>query len=255
MSDSRRVAGQPNAALRLRMQQAGLSENRLASRLGVEPKTIHRWLAGETVPQARNAQAVAETLDCDAQDIWPDIFPALDPPSPGTVPVSAYASRAEIPMAVWSQHFSEACDQIDVCVYGGTFLFDAVPAFPSLLARAAARGAHVRFLIGDPHSTAIQQRGREEGIGESLAARCQLTLARLRSMVTEVPVEVRLHRSTLYVSMFRADDTLIANHHIYGHPASDNPTFVIDRAASPDLWTKYQRSFDRIWTESHPPLD
>ena len=36
-------------------------------------------------------------------------------------------------------------------------------------------------------------------------------------------LEIRTHTTPLYTSMFRADDTLIANPHLYGAPASDNP--------------------------------
>lgn len=246
------AAAQPNAALRRYMDRAGLTVDGIAGRTRIDARTIRRWLDGQTVPQLRNARAVADALDCEPQDLWPDLFPVLTPPSAGTVALSAYASRAQVPVQVWREHFAGAAAQIDVCVYGGTFLFDSVPGFLSLLAEAAGRGVAVRFVIGDPEATIVQRRGEEETIGDNLPARCRLTLARLSPLSGNAGIEVRTHRTTLYASLFRADDTLIANHHILGSPASDNPAFLIERDADPHLWDKYAASFDKIWAGANP---
>jgi transcriptional regulator with XRE-family HTH domain len=242
-----RSAARPNLALRRRMEHAGISEARLAQVTTIDVRTIHRWLQGETVPQTRNARATADALGCDLEDLWPDIFPVLDPPSAGTVPVSAYGSRAQIPVQAWRDHFGSASSQIDICVYGGTFLFDAVPGFAHILADATDRGVKIRFLVGDPEAVAVQRRGEEEAIGDSLPARCRLTLARLSALPPADRLQIRTHRTALYASLFRSDDTLIANHHIYGSPASDNPAFLIERDADPELWRKYETSFSQIW--------
>ena len=136
-----------------------------------------------------------------------------------TVAVSVYGSRADIPVTVWTELFGGALEAIDILVYGGTFLFDGVARFPKLLTAATDRGVAVRFIIGDPDSTAVAQRGAEEQIGSSLAGRCRMTLARLQPLVGTAGLEIRTHTTPLYTSMFRADDTLIANPHLYGAPA------------------------------------
>ena len=254
MSKSRPVVGQPNLALKQRMAQAGFSESRLASHVGVHVRTVQRWLKSEVAPQAKPARDTATALNCEPHDIWPDIPAATNTPGAGTVALLTYASRSEIPVAVWNQHFSSAREQIDVCVYGGTFLFDSVTNFEGLLANAASEGAKIRFLVGDPKSPAIRRRGEEERISDGLAGRCRVTLARLRTIATDVPMEVRVHDSALYVSMFRSDKMLIANHHIHGLPASDNPAFVLDQDTHSVLWSKYETSFNRIWSNArlHP---
>lgn len=252
MVDPNTVGEQPRTALAQRMRHAGMAETKLARAAGVDAKTVQRWLSGATAPQARNARAVADALACEPQDLWPDLFPVLDPPSAGTVAISVYASRAQVPVQVWRDHFAKAVEQIDVCVYGGTFLFDSVPAFPNLLLRAADQGVGVRFLVGDPDSVNVARRGEEEAIGDSLPARCRLTLARLQPLATTPGIEIRTHHSTLYASLFRADAVLIANHHIYGSPASDNPALVIDRDTSPDMWASYASSFETMWHTAHP---
>lgn len=92
-----RAGALPNLALRRFMDQAGVSEERLAGLIAMDARTVRRWLDGETVPQARSARVTADALGCELQDLWPDVFPVLDPPSAGTVAVSTYASRAQVP--------------------------------------------------------------------------------------------------------------------------------------------------------------
>ncbi|GJF16725.1 hypothetical protein NGTWS1803_03360 [Mycolicibacterium cyprinidarum] len=234
------------------MSEKGFSENRLATAAGVDVKTVGRWVRGESLPQAANARAAADALGCDPQTLWPDMFPTLRPPGTGTVAVSVYGSRADIPVTVWTQMFGGAIEQIDILVYGGTFLFDGIPRFCSMLSGAAERGVTIRFIVGDPDCAAVTQRGDEEKIGSVLAARCQITLARLASLVDAPGLEVRTHATPLYASMFRADNTLIANPHLYGAPASDNPALVIRRDDAPELWRDHQLSFERVWDTAQP---
>jgi hypothetical protein len=218
----------------------------------VDVKTVGRWVRGESLPQAVNARATADTLGCDPQALWPDLFPTMRPPGTGTVAVSVYGSRADVPVTVWTELFGGAIEQIDILVYGGTFLFDGVPRFCDMLTAATERGVVIRFIIGDPDCAAVAQRGAEEQIGSSLAARCQMTLARLQSLVDAAGLDIRTHATPLYTSMFRADDTLIANPHLYGAPASDNPAIIIGRDDAPQLWRDHQLAFERVWEAARP---
>ena len=117
----------PNHALAARMREKGFSEGRLATAAGVDIKTVGRWVRGESLPQAVNARAAADALGCDPQALWPDLFPIMRPPGTGTVAVSVYGSRADVPVTVWTELFGGALEAIDILVYGGTFLFDGVP--------------------------------------------------------------------------------------------------------------------------------
>jgi hypothetical protein len=110
----------------------------------------------------------------------------------------------------------------------------------------------VRFALGNPDSPAVAQRGQEEGIRAALAARCQMTLTRLQPLSSTSGLEIRTHTTPLYTSMFRADDTLIANPHLYGAPASDNPAIVIKRDDAPNLWNDHRLAFERVWESAHP---
>lgn len=241
----------PNDRLRRAMDDKGLSVEQFADAIGISPRTIGRWLAGKK-PRTSGAKIAAEFFGLTIADLWPDRWPNLDPPSSGTVAVSAYTMRSDVPQTVWRELFHDATESIDILVYGGTFLFDAVSKFTKALTHAAKQNdVKVRILIGDPACRAVKVRGIEEAIDDSLADRCDMTLKRFKD-VDPTNIDIRLHDTSLYTSMFRADDTLIANHHLYGSPASDNPCFVIEADQHPDLWASYAQTFERVWKLGTP---
>ncbi|HEY8914065.1 helix-turn-helix domain-containing protein [Lacisediminihabitans sp.] len=250
--DEPRTDSIPNTALRYRMAALGFSKAKLAAVTKFDERTIQRWMDGQATPQADNARQVADALECTTADLWPDRFPALPAPGGGTITATVYASRSHIPVAVWRDLFTAATSYIDICVYGGTFLFDTIPGFNRLMTNAAERGVAVRFLAGDPAAANVYKRGEEEAIGNSLPGRCTMTIDRLAPIAHTDGIQIRVHGTPLYASIFRIDDTLVANHHIYGSPASDNPALILTRPTDPDLWDTYTESFDRIWAAAHP---
>jgi hypothetical protein len=105
----------------------------------------------------------------------------------------------------------------------------------------------VRFLVGDPNAANVSRRGEEEQIGEAVVARCKMTLALLRPYAGTPGFDIRTHRSNLYASLFRVDDTVITNFHIHGSPGRENPVIVLHRHDEPGLWSVLEQSFSRIW--------
>ena len=66
-----REAGELNESLRQAMLRARLREDDVAARLGVDPKTVRRWLNGR-IPYANNRAALANLVGADEADLWPD---------------------------------------------------------------------------------------------------------------------------------------------------------------------------------------
>ena len=60
-----------NEPLRRALLRARLREDDLAVRLGVDPKTVRRWLKGR-VPYPYNRAAIAELVGADEGELWPD---------------------------------------------------------------------------------------------------------------------------------------------------------------------------------------
>ena len=92
-----------------------------------------------------------------------------------------------------------------------------------MLAERMQAGVQVRLSFGRPDAESVAIRDREEGLGGTLAAKIRASLTYYRGLANHDGCEIRLHDTTLYASMFRYDDQLLANPHVYGEPASLNP--------------------------------
>lgn len=92
-----------------------------------------------------------------------------------------------------------------------------------MLAERAAAGVTVRLCWADPTSEAVDIRDREEGLRGTLAHKIRAALTYYRPLIPVAGCEIRLHRVGVYASLFRFDDVLLVNPHIWGAPGSANP--------------------------------
>lgn len=114
-------------------------------------------------------------------------------------------------------------------------------------------GARVRLLMGDPESPAVALRGEEEGIGEAVATKTRNALSLVSRLLGEGSgVQLRLHATTLYTSIYRADDTMIANPHVLGLPAAQAPALHLRRLSAGGLFDTYAAMYDRVWDVAKP---
>ena len=137
-------------------------------------------------------------------------------------------------------------------MFAATFLFDTLDGFTTTLVDAAQRGAQVRFLVGDPGADIMILRGEEEGIGDSVVARSRNSVELLTPHLHTPGVQVRSHRTTLYTSIFRVDDDMIINFHVYGSPGRNNPVMIFSRRDQPRLWATFEDAFTRVWDQAVP---
>jgi hypothetical protein len=63
-------------------------------------------------------------------------------------------------------------------------------------------------------------------------------------------VTIRLHRAVLYNSIYRSDEDLLVNQHVYGTPAAHAPVFGLRAMGERSMATTYVDSFNRIWAAS-----
>lgn len=146
----------PDVALAARMKERGLTPEALARRSGVSIEQVRRLLKGSSSPRQSTADALAAALGSEPKLLWPAQF-AVPPARPEhSHAVTLWQSRAEVPARVWRDHFNRARRQLDVLVYGGTFLFDSVPRFVPHLQDAISAGVRVRLLVGDPRCHAVR---------------------------------------------------------------------------------------------------
>ncbi|MFI0350379.1 multiprotein-bridging factor 1 family protein [Actinomadura sp. 9N407] len=242
-----------NDLLRRALSDAQLTEADLAERIGVDPKTVHRWLAGR-VPYPRHRASLCGLLGQRDEYLWPQLAAprALSEP-PGAQVLATYPHRWAVPRAVWQHHFANARHEIGILAYAGLFLAEDQGVMRTIAGKAR-EGVTVRVLLGDPDGPRISERGTDEGVGASLAAKIRNALVLLYQPLRDLDnVEIRLHDTVLYNSIYRADDDFLINPHAYGIPASHAPVLHVRHAQADDMATTYQHSFDRVWSSAGEP--
>ncbi|MFJ4870458.1 XRE family transcriptional regulator [Streptomyces sp. NPDC088757] len=243
-----------NERLHSVLAQRGVSPESLAEACEVDPKTVGRWLGGR-VPHPRHRFSVARHLRVEETFLWPGRV--LRGGRPGSGPggseiLGTYQNRASVPRETWLALLQGAQRQVDVLIFSGTFFAQTNPHVAKMLAERAAAGVRVRLCFGDPRGRAVATRGWEEGIGDTLAAKIRASLTYYRPLLSEAGCEVRLHDTTLYNSLFRYDDDLMVNPHVWGQPASANPLFHLRRADATGWFDNYAQSFDAVWAGARP---
>jgi transcriptional regulator with XRE-family HTH domain len=239
-----------NEPLRRALLRARLREADVAARLGVDPKTVRRWLNGR-VPYPHNRAAIAELVGVDEADLWPDAGGLLAartrPEELGTV----YPHRWAVPREVWVQLFGSAQREIAILAYGALFLAEDAGIL-QMLAEKGRAGVTVRIALGDPDRPNAVLRGEEEGIGDAMAAKIRNALTLYRPLVAVENIDIRLHRAVLYNSIYRADGQFLVNQHTYGIPAAQAPMFCLFDAGGGEMAALYLDSFERVWASSTP---
>ena len=233
-----------NEPLRRALLRARLREGDVAARLGVDPKTIRRWLNGR-VPYPHNRTAIAELVDADEAELWPDAGGLLAARTRPDELGMIHPHRWAVPREVWVRLFGSAEHEIAILAYGALFLAEDAEIL-RILADKGRAGVTVRIALGDPDGAHVAERGEEEGIGDAMAAKIRNALTLYRPLASVENIEIRLHQTVLYSSIYRADDEILVNQHTYGIPAAQAPVFCLSSAGG-DMTGLYLDSFDRVW--------
>jgi hypothetical protein len=167
--------------------------------------------------------------------------------------VAVYPHRSDVPRDIWGRLFDSAQREIGVLVYSGLFLAEDSGIQKILAARArASAGVRVRILLGDPASPQVADRGADEGVDDAMAAKIRNALMLYRSLNGTEGVEFRFHSTILYNSIYRGDDQLLVNTHIYGLTAARAPVWHLRKIAGGEITAIYLDSFERVWDTAVP---
>ena len=90
--------------------QARLTEEDVAARLQVDPKTVRRWLEGR-VPYLRHRWAIAAMVGADETDLWPELRTTRTRPDEV---IAVYPHRDTVPQGVWLRLFGSAQRDIGI---------------------------------------------------------------------------------------------------------------------------------------------
>jgi hypothetical protein len=129
--------------------------------------------------------------------------------------IELYPYRSALPSGLWRELFNGAEAQIDVLVYAAVFLHEQHPDLNDVLRSKAGSGSKVRVALGDPDSGPVRARGAEERFGHGIESRCRLALMHYRPLLGLPGIEVKVHQTTLYNSIYRFDDEMLVNAHVW----------------------------------------
>lgn len=238
-----------NETLRRALFRSGLDETTVATRLGVDPKTVRRWLEGR-MPYPRLRWRLATLLETDEIDLWPELVTAQHAAARPAEVVAIYPHRWSISRDTWHRLFSTAAREIAILAYSSLFIAEDADLVGVLKASATA-GVQVRLALGDPECPHVAARGTQEGIDASMAARVRNALVLYQPLVETPNAEIRLHCTVLYNSIYLVDDEMLVNQHVYGIPAANSPVLHLRNDGRGDLTSGYLASYERIWTSAH----
>lgn len=246
-----------NERLRSSITAAGKTLDQVAEDIGVDPKTVERWITKGRKPHRGHRWETAKLLGCDETYLWPELLDDVRTQSASEAEfVKLYPHRGAVPKDFWRSLVDGAKDGLDWLVFAGLFMPDGDPDLANTLVEKGAAGVRVRVLLGDPDGEAVARRGEEEGINGGLAERVRISLSYLGPALGAPGVEFRFHDTTLYTSIFRSDGTMLVNTHVYGSGAGANPVMHLQRVAGGRVFDTYQESFERVWEEAVPvPAD
>lgn len=200
-----------NDSLRQALFAARMTEEDLAARLEVDPKTVRRWLSGR-MPYARHRQALANLLEVEESLLWPrGSSRSLDPEL-----VAVYPHGLEL--SAWFSFFGSAASEVDILYRpdAGAGSLDLARALeqtpPSIRRRTLVVGSAIAQLTSGPEH-------------------------QLRSTNTDFPHDI-----------FRADNELLVLQHAINRPGSSGPIIHIVDVAKPDgLFAIYRAAFESAW--------
>jgi transcriptional regulator with XRE-family HTH domain len=219
-----------NESLRRALLRARLTEEDVAARLEVDPKTVRRWLEGR-VPYPRHRWILATTLNLEETDIWPQLG------SVGARPhevVAIYSHRDEAPRDLWIQLCESAEREISILKIHGLPFAEEDRVLPVLERRARA-GVRVRICL--PQLDARELAAHRLGTTKEMTSR---------------KIETRLYRDTPNNSICRSDDELLVVQHAYGIAPGRAPVLHLRRVGPTDMAACYVESFERVWGSARP---
>ena len=150
----------PNERLRAALLESGLTPYTLGDELGVDHKTVERWIAGR-IPYRRHRYVVATRLGVDESYLWPGALAR----GPGHLRVTRarsstiYPHRWDAPRETWARLFASAEQEIGVLVYAACS-WPRTPESRRSSSTRPAPGCGCACCSAIPDSPEVAQRGR-----------------------------------------------------------------------------------------------
>jgi transcriptional regulator with XRE-family HTH domain len=228
------LQGAANERLRGAMIDANMTLQGLADRLGVDVKSVERWITHDRTPHARNAHAAAKILGADPYRLWPRLERRHRArPTPRDELVTCYPTRGVVPADLWRSLLLGAVGRIDLAVSNLLWLADAVWDLHTVLADKAAEGVRVRLVV-------------------PAAGSAPATLADLFPSFPTAPNLRVIEHTALRSDVLRADDDLLVTTPVDGLMPVLAPVLHLRRLGPAPLTGSYLTALDHLCSTGTP---
>src|SRR5215472_8462916 len=150
----------PNERLRSTFAESGYSEESLARDIGLDPKSVQRWITKDVTPRRSTAQRAAKLLGVPSSWLWPELESDRESASQAEI-VTLYPHRSEVPRHLWLDLLTGATEKIWLYAHASLFLTEDNPESIEVIRSKAEAGVNVRLLMADPDSPECAKRGIE----------------------------------------------------------------------------------------------
>lgn len=243
-----------NEGLRVAMTAKAMEVEALARQVGVDPKTVQRWLGGR-VPHPRHRWRICDILGQSEQDLWPGVGLGASGTHHTSEIAAAYAHRADTPSQLWSGMLDRVRTNLDLLGYAMLFFPEQHPRLAEILTDKCVGGLRVRIALADPDSAEVMARDKLEGLGGTLPGRILSTVRHFEPLLSNAGVEIRYHSAPLYNAVYRFDDQMLVTPYLYKLHGYQHPLLHLKRLGPAGIFESYAQQFEAIWTESQPIPD
>jgi len=240
-----------NEALRRALAERRMTPAELARKVGVDPKTVARWLANEArLPHPRHRFAVCEILEVDEAMIWPLAVRAAVKTGPDREIHRVYPTHGLVPKEVWQHVISGATRELTLFGYAPYWLAREVRDLEGILRRSAAAGVRIRVITGDPDNPIVAADEASTGLPLTLTSRIQQTrrmLEPLRDLI-----EVRQSVFGYGRSVYRGDDEALVDWWVHGTTGDDFPVLHLRRQQDGGMFDQVLLHAEKLWQDATP---
>lgn len=243
-----------NEALRGALLSAGLSYGDVAARIGIDEKTVQRWVTQGRMPYPRHRQAVAELLGEEPHVLWPEAVRRTVKVGHDRELIGVYPRRSDLPRDFYRNLIAKARTRLWFGGYTSYFVWVDGPQVGDMISRKANAGAQVRFLLGDPESEVTRARDEFEASPLTLGTRIRVTTDAIDKInaASLRPIDVRFTDRHVAWSVWVFDDDAIQTVHIGAGLGHDSLTTHWRRHGPGGGFDRLVDHFTCLWGLARP---
>lgn len=246
-----------NERLRAALRDAGIDSDRLAELIGVDVKTVGRWLTGPGGPTPRHRAAVARALGRSELELWPENRDRAADDLRREI-LGVWGGVDDVRASDWRVLLRQASGQIDLLGHRLDQILGA-QGVPDLLSEKASAGCRVRVLLPAPDSLWLAEAARSSGnadedyIGRTeLHRQVELAIGYLQPLLEQPGINAHVSHAELSMSILRFDQDMLLTLALAGAKPGQQPLFHLQRKSEAGMFDRLAAHQDALHRTGSP---